>query len=78
MTYAWAEIFIATMFFVAGVISVCASVFNWHWFFIFFYARLLTGRYSRRTARAIYGIVGCLILAMDYVIVCELLSGHSN
>ncbi len=73
MRYGWAEILITVVFFVAGVLSVCASVFNWHWFFNSSNARLLTGRYSRRVARIIYFCVGCLILAMDCIIVKELL-----
>ncbi|HIR37318.1 MAG TPA: immunity 17 family protein [Candidatus Limisoma gallistercoris] len=73
MTCGWAEIFIVVMFFVAGALSVLASAFNWDWFFDSSNAKLLTGRFSRSTARVIYLAVGFLILVMDYLIVAELL-----
>lgn len=72
MTLRWTEIFISAMFFFAGTLSICAAVFNWHWFFESSNAKLLTGRYSRRTARIIYLITGCLILAMDSFIVSHI------
>ena len=40
------------------------SLFNWDWFFNTRNARMLVGRYRRRTARCVYFVAGVLILAM--------------
>ena len=64
----WATIFICVVFFVAGMLSILASVFNWHWFFFFFYARMLTGKMTRRMARVLYAALGIAIIYMGSVV----------
>ncbi|MGM9833158.1 MAG: immunity 17 family protein [Candidatus Limisoma sp.] len=64
----WASIFICAVFFVAGMLSILASLFNWHWFFESSNARMLTGKMSRRAARLLYAALGIAILYMGSVV----------
>lgn len=64
----WASIFICVVFFVAGMLSILASLFNWHWFFESSNARMLTGKMSRRAARLLYAVLGIAILYMGSVV----------
>lgn len=56
--------FVSAIFVASGLLAILASAFNWDWFFKSNNARLLVGRLSRRGARIVYFIIGCLILAM--------------
>ena len=71
MTFTVATYFLCSVFTIAGLLSVLASLLNWHWFFNSSNAKLITGRMSRRTARILYFVLGCLILAMDYALIRE-------
>ena len=64
----WASIFICVVFFVAGMLSILASVFNWHWFLESSNAQMLTGKMSRRAARLLYAALGIAILYMGSVV----------
>lgn len=64
----WASIFICAVFFVAGMLSILASLFNWHWFFESSNARMLTVKMSRRAARLLYAALGIAILYMGSVV----------
>ena len=64
----WATIFICVVFFVAGMLSILASVFNWHWFFESSNARMLTGKMTRRMARVLYAALGIAIIYMGSVV----------
>ena len=64
----WATIFICVVFFVAGMLSILASVFNWHWFFESANARMLTGKMTRRMARVLYAALGIAIIYMGSVV----------
>lgn len=66
--------FICAVFLFAGMLAILASVLNWNWFFNSSNARLITGRFSRRTARIFYFVIGGLILYMDYVILTDALA----
>lgn len=57
-------VFISVLFLVSGALALAGALFNWDWFFRAGNARLLTGRMSRRTARMVYFVAGCMILAM--------------
>ena len=59
------------VFVIAGLVSACAAVCNWDWFFKSSNARMLTGRFSRRTGRILYFVLGCLILLMAVVLFKE-------
>ena len=55
---------LTVMFAISGLLAVLASLLNWNWFFNTQGARMLVGRYSRRTARVVYCVAGVLILVM--------------
>lgn len=55
---------ITVVFALSGLLAVAASLLNWDWFFNARNARMLVGRYRRRTARIVYFVAGVLILAM--------------
>ena len=55
---------ITVVFTISGLLAIAASLFNWNWFFNTRNARMLVGRYRRRTARCVYFVAGVLILAM--------------
>ncbi|MBD9005781.1 MAG: hypothetical protein EGQ99_04340 [Porphyromonadaceae bacterium] len=55
---------ITVVFTISGLLAIAASLFNWNWFFNTRNARMLLGRYRRRTARCVYFVAGVLILAM--------------
>lgn len=57
-------IFVTLVFSLSGALAVLASLFNWNWFFESGNAKLLTGKFRRRTARIVYFVAGILILAM--------------
>ena len=59
------------VFVVAGLVSACAAVCNWDWFFKSSNAQMLTGRFSRRTGRVVYFVLGCLILLMAVALLKE-------
>ena len=42
---------ITVVFTISGLLAIAASLFNWNWFFNTRNARMLVGRYRRRTAR---------------------------
>ena len=63
---------ITVIFAVSGLLALAAAALNWDWFFRARNARMLVGRYSRRTARIVYAIVGILILAMLAAILLRL------
>lgn len=63
--------FMVGIFLLSGGLSVVASLRNWDWFFNSQNARMLTGRFSRRTARWIYFVAGVLILSMAAWIVLK-------
>jgi uncharacterized membrane protein YuzA (DUF378 family) len=67
-----ATIFICILFFVAGMLSLLAAIFNWDWFFNSSNAKLLTGTFSRTIARIVYAVIGIAVLGMDAVIVQSL------
>ena len=47
---------ITVVFTISGLLAIAASLFNWDWFFNTRNARMLVGRYRRRTARC--GMLG--------------------
>lgn len=62
------------LFLISGILSLCAAIADWNWFFNSKNCRMLTSRLSRRKARWLYGIIGCLILYMTVVIALDILS----
>ena len=55
---------ITAVFSISGLLAVLAALLNWNWFFNTRNARMLVGRYKRRTARVVYFVAGLLIIAM--------------
>ena len=55
------------LFLISGILSLCAAIADWNWFFN-------SKNLSRRKARWLYGIIGCLILYMTVVIALDILS----
>ena len=62
------------LFLISGILSLCAAIADWNWFFNSKNCRMLTSKLSRRKARWLYGIIGCLILYMTVVIALDILS----
>lgn len=60
----------AGLFTVGGLLSICAALFNFDWFFRSEGVRMLTGQLHRRWQRAVYAVVGLATLAMAAYIVC--------
>lgn len=54
--------FMLTIFTVAGIISLLASVLNWNWFFTAHNADYLVRRVGRLGARLFYGTIGLLLI----------------
>ena len=65
------------LFLISGILSLGAAIADWNWFFNSKNCHMLTSRLSRRKARWLYGIIGCLILYMTVVIALDILSKTS-
>lgn len=55
---------LAAIFAACGVFSLTAGIAGWDWFFRSMNVRMLTGRLSRSAARAVYIVLGMVIIAM--------------
>lgn len=64
---------LVAIFLFTGLFSVIASIAGWEWFFNSANSRMLTGRLSRKTARAVYFVIGIAILAMAISMLVSLL-----
>lgn len=51
------------IFFLCGILSLGAAIFNWHWFFRSVNVRMLTLGARRGVARIIYALAGMLMVA---------------
>ncbi len=49
---------IQTIFLLAGIIALLASLFNWNWFFTADNARFVVKRLGRGGARIVYSVIG--------------------
>ncbi len=65
-------IIMLALFLLSGILSLCAAIGNWSWFFNSKNARMLTTRLSRPQARWLYGIIGSFILIMTALIVVDI------
>lgn len=54
---------VQTIFLLAGIIALFASLFDWEWFFTADNAKFLVKRLGRRGARWAYGLAGVLFIA---------------
>lgn len=63
-----ASYILASIFAIAGLLSVSASAANWNWFFESPNVRLLTSRLSRGASRIFYALIGVAILAMAFAV----------
>ncbi|MBR4065402.1 MAG: immunity 17 family protein [Bacteroidaceae bacterium] len=54
---------VQTIFLLAGIISLFASLFNWEWFFTADNASFLVTRLGRNGARWVYGTIGIVFIA---------------
>lgn len=58
---------IQTIFVIAGITAIAASLFNWEWFFTARNAEFIVKRIGRTKSRVLYGIIGLLsIVAAIY------------
>lgn len=55
---------IQTIFVVAGVIAILASVLNWEWFFTARNAEIVVKRLGRTKSRWLYGTAGVIFIAV--------------
>lgn len=68
-------VFVTLVFLLSGFLAILAAVCNWDWFFNSNNAKMITGKCRRSTARLVYFVAGCLILAMTAVIHYRILTG---
>lgn len=54
---------VQTIFLLAGIIALLASLFDWEWFFTADNAKFLVKRFGRTGARWAYGLAGVLFIA---------------
>lgn len=60
------------IFLFTGLFSVIAAIAGWDWFFNSANSRVLTGKLSRKTARAVYFVIGIAIISMAITILVSL------
>ncbi len=65
-------IIVLALFLLSGILSLCAALGNWSWFFHSKNARMLTARLSRTQSRWFYGIIGLFILIMTALIAYDI------
>ena len=63
MTPATANYILTTIFAMAGIFALSASICNWEWFFTNLNVRMLTGDIKRRWARLVYAVLGVIFIA---------------
>jgi hypothetical protein len=57
------HLIVQVIFFLAGLIALLASLFNWEWFFTTDNIRFLVRKLGRTGARWVYGIIGMVFIA---------------
>lgn len=65
MSLTTATYILIVAFTAGGMLSVCAALLNWDWFFRSESVRMLTYKLRRPYARILYGLLGMAILAMS-------------
>ncbi len=58
----------SVLFFILGVLSIVASLFNFNWFFTSENVRFFIKLFGRNGTRIFYGVVGALIIYMSYYV----------
>lgn len=60
----WGHFVVQGLFFLAGIVSVLASLLNWNWFFNARNSQLIVRNVGRNRARLFYGVLGFILMSM--------------
>ncbi len=73
----WGHFVVQGLFFLAGIVSVLASLLNWNWFFNARNSQLIVRNVGRNRARLFYGVLGFILMSMAVFFYFETVSQFS-